>query len=829
MTLVLNPITSSPSNLQTSVFVENGRKGLVLQFAAVDANGNPDPTGYPLNVASASVTLVIPGSPAVNMTAGFDPQPNAASFALGGQLFDNSNPPKPVGQSVIVYYNGNFPPNTSITLSVTGVVGANGAPQPPPSPTFPNSVTFTSESTPQTPPRAPSQIELVFDISGSMGLPPIDNPLPPPSPQTRMAALQSAAQGFFLALPHYAWAGDRVGLAYFSDQATTKLYKPPPPAGVTLTSNMVSAVDTNSLNLMKADILAQGPTNSTSITSGLQLVQTAGFSKETNAFTKPKQIVVLFSDGDQNSTPPALIDDPPTPAMGTTPGSISIGGQKYPIDQIIPITAGALSDHGNTLQTEIGQALNNNQSFHVLQGPDVETFFTQVLTDTVLGDKVELVRDETGSVSRPIVAEVKRIAAESKPVATISNTTQVTQKFLANKNDLSLGILLTWTPNSVPDPDGARRTALLLTLTAPDGTVVNLTGRTTFAPGTSFTMVRFPLVQAKKVIDPTGEWTIGLDIGPDSPASQLNYHMIVLLDNPTLASEYRIAAQDIGTGEPVPLQVTLTEHGAPVPAAVVSAELIGPSNGLGNVLSTQPTPSGTANTGGDAIRSAAMNKLLLLLKSQSALFGTTSPTTVNLNDLGGGNYGVTFAGADKEGHYRFKVTVAGSSSQGPFQRTRVVTVFVRCKPDPAQTQVALLPSTNPLLLSLKVTPRDRLGSFVGPDLLPALTVLSSQGTIQQPLTDNLDGSYQISYLLPAPGSDPVITIGLGGTTITTTTGNCLRYGNCTGPPCVVQPCSAASAAQPCPPRVAQPCPPYVYQPPPRRKFFFWCRVVELRR
>ena len=91
-----------------------------------------------------------------------------------------------------------------------------------------------------------------------------------------------------------------------------------------------------------------------------------------------------------------MIDDPPTPAMGNTPGSISIGGQKYPIDQIIPITAGTLSDLGNTLQTEIGQALNNNQSFHVLEGTDVETFFTQVLTDTVLGDKVELMPTKPG-------------------------------------------------------------------------------------------------------------------------------------------------------------------------------------------------------------------------------------------------------------------------------------------------------------------------------------------------------------------------------------------------------------------------------------------------
>ncbi len=370
---------------------------------------------------------------------------------------------------------------------------------------------------------------------------------------------------------------------------------------------------------------------------------------------------MLFSDGDQNTAP---LLDTPTPAMGNTPGSVSIAGTPYqPIDHIIPITAGALTDNGNMLQSQIGQALNNNQSFHVLTSQDLATFFAQALADAVQGDKLETVRDEIGTVSK---------------------TVPVTQKFLANQNDLSLGILLTWTPPSTGAGERRQLTRLPLTLTAPDGTVVDLSGRRTFAPGTSFTMVRFPLVQAKKRIDPKGEWTIGLNLGPDSIVSQLDYHMIVLLDNPTLASEYRIAAQDIGTGEPVPLQVRLTEKGEAVPAAVVSADLIGPSNGLGNVLSTQPTPSGTANTGGDVIRSAAMNKLLLLLASQGALFGTTSPTTVNLNDLGGGTYGVTFAGAGQEGHYRFKVTVAGSSSQGPFQRTQIVTAYVRCKPDPAQ-------------------------------------------------------------------------------------------------------------------------------------------------
>src|SRR5262249_10156676 len=134
---------------------------------------------------------------------------------------------------------------------------------------------------------------------------------------------------------------------------------------------------------------------------------------------------------------------------------------------------------------------------------------------------------------------------------------------------------------------------------------VNVDGRTRVGPGLSVTTVNLPQAKGKKtLIDPKGEWTIEL-FTSDRTSPSLDYHLMVVLDNPTIVTEYRIDSLDAGTGESVPVRVKVTDAGAPVQNAAVVAEPVGPLNGVGNILSTQPTPTGTPNTSGDAVRSEA--------------------------------------------------------------------------------------------------------------------------------------------------------------------------------------------------------------------------------
>ncbi len=63
-----------------------------------------------------------------------------------------------------------------------------------------------------------------------------------------------------------------------------------------------------------------------------------------------------------------------------------------------------------------------------------------------------------------------------------------------------------------------------------------------------------------------------------------------------------------------------------------------------------------------------------------------------------------------------------------------------------------------VLVHLQATPKDRFGSFLGPDYLPHLEITSTEGTVELPISDTLNGSYEITYRLPSTTSNP--TIGL---------------------------------------------------------------------
>jgi VWA domain-containing protein len=579
----------------------------------------------------------------------------------------------------------------------------------------------------------------VFDISGSMGLPPIANP-PPGSPYpTRMAALKDGAKAFFLNAPQQAWLGDKVGVVYFSTTATAV---PGPMGGP---SNMFYALDQAKMNALLTNIQGQNPTASTSIGAGLTTASNLGFKLEAAG---AKKVVVLFSDGEENTDP--KVDD----GSGTaTPKKAMMDL----FDRIIPVTAGDMTAPGFLLQNNIGLAKNKSPySFHVTTPTDLNTAYTQSMAEIFTGtDKLEMVRDATG---------------------TIAAGKTVTEKFLGNTDDTVLSILVTWSPSSIATgpvefPEKANIT-LPFKLIAPDGTVIDTKGRTQSTQGMSVTTVRFPIAKTKKdLVQNKGEWSIELNasdpVMPKFKIANLNYQLIVLLDNPTLTSDFRIDAKDVGTGEAVPIRVKLAEKGKAVKNAAVVAELSGPNAGLGDVLATSKMPAGNPNIGNDKIRNDAQKKLLLLLAdpANAKLFGMSGLPQLTLQDDGAGTYGAQLLSTDKEGHYRFRVVVLGKSSQGDFQRTQTLTVFARAKPSPKNSNFVRLPSENPTTMLLKVTLKDAFGRFLGPDYLSLLKVSSSEGTLLDPLTDKNDGTYEISFKLPSATSNPNITIAVGGKTV----------------------------------------------------------------
>ncbi len=715
---------SKPTDSQTGVPREAGRKGLLFHFKFQDGADLDSNVGFPLDLSAATVTLQIGTAPALLCTPGNSPAPNNASFvAVDGLDADGAI------DTVKILYNGDFPPNTPIKVSVSGARSAipavvqNGDP---------HVITFTTGNST---PRLPADIELVFDISGSMSLP--ANPSNP-SGASRMDALKAASQGVIHILSDYAWVGDKVGVVYFNSSAS---------AFPTSMPNLISVQDTAGVNSIANNIQSQVPTTSTSIGAGLLLANTAGFAADSGA--GHNNIVILFSDGEQNT--------PPTVAVSGS--TITVNGTTYAADSICPIVTGEMSSPGFTLQQNIAVAKFGGQYSYASDTSSLMSGFANALETLLVGDKLESVLDVSD-----------KIAAKTK----------IHHKFPANRDDVALSVLLSW---SGPTNSLSISNLMALRLFAPDGTEVDLTHRLKSDAGMCFATVQFPVFQNGTKISNQGEWTIELNT-LEGRFESLDYHLIVMIDNPTIASDFRFMATDIGTGENIPVQASLKDGKTPLLNATVTADLAGPDNGLGNLLSTLAMPSGSANPGGnDVVRSAAEAKLLLLLNdpATAGLFGNQSLPFAQLLDNGlaangdgtanDGIYSALFRGASKEGHYQFLVTARGSTpGQGNFQRTRLMTVFVRPKADASKTDFKLVSSTvqadGSVIAQLSATPKDALGNYLGPDYLGNLDVRSTAGTVSSALNDNLDGSYGISFSLPSISSDPIFTLTVMGQDIT---------------------------------------------------------------
>lgn len=746
--LFADPQTSNPSNGQglttgtAPVPREMGKKGLVYRFKFLQG-GNPESNaGFPLNMTAAQVMVTF-GTTSETCLATATPAANKCGYTLVDGP-DNDG----VDDAVRIIFNADFPPATEVTYRVTGAKDNFGNVQDPN--TSPDvDVTFKTGTLPPAPPRSPGSTELVFDISGSMDMPAV--PAVPGSDLKRLRVLKDAAALFFLLLPDYRITGDKLGVVYFSTTATAYDLTP----GGT---NLELATDNGKVGLLNTSIQNQNPTYSTSIGGGLSVANTAGFAADPTP--NQRKGVLLFSDGEQNK-PPCVGNLTTAPCNGTLGSSpLRLNGVPYPADiTVCPVTAGQQSAPGFVLQREIGQFGNcPNIHLHISDGAenlalaDMKSFFAEFFTTAFSGDKLEIARD--------VVDTVPRLGSSTEP-------------FFASAHDVAMSIVLSWS--------GTKIRRLPFSLKAPNGALIDLTKFLRSSQNLRVATLPLPLVQNGVRIDPKGQWEV--TVIDSLGQSDAGYHLMVLLDNMTIASEFRSAGHDLGTGEPIPIQVKLTEGGAPVLGAIAAAQLQGPQNGMGNILSTTPTPPGTPNPGGDQFTSEAAQKLSLILSdtAHAGLFRDKGFPTLPLLDNGqqsngdsvanDGIYTGLFRGATQEGHYHFAVAAQGTTpTNGDFQRTWKLVTFVRPKPSAGNTEVSVVSSTSQAnggeIDVLKAVPKDNLGNYVGPGYIGYLDIaIPAPATVVTPLKDKLDGSYEVSYKLPPTNLNPPVTLTVMGDTV----------------------------------------------------------------
>lgn len=714
-TLFPDPLGSSPTDGETGTDRNAGRKGLEFHFKFFDSTLAENGAGFPLDLSSASVTLKPTPASSIACSAAPPSVPVPADQCRFSVIdgFDGDMEQ----DTVQILYNGTFAASQPVEFSVAGAKANQGTLQS----GDPNVVHFQTGAAA---PRPNASLELVFDTSGSMAWPAV-----PGGGTSRMDALRHASEGFFQGLLDWSMLGDKVGLVYFSSSATP-LEPSPPDANP---SNLRSAKDGAILGQLQASLAAKVPSGSTSIGDGLQKANELGFANDSTP--NPRRLVLLFSDGEQNTGI----------QVSVAGGAVKLDGTGYPSDiGVCPVTAGRSTAPGFALQQAIADAACSGQNAHVRDDQesfvlaDLETFFVQALGDAVIGDKLEVALDRRGDLAQG--------GAES-----------VT--FLANPEDVAMSILLSWTGQK-------ERDFLSFTLKAPDGTPIDVSSRTRTGRNRSFTTLRLPVRAAGAVVDPAGTWTLELS-GQDMQAATLDFHLMVILDNRSIVSAFGSRTADAGTGESIELAVTLKEAGSPIEGATVVAYLVGPEQGLGDVLSDAPTFTGTSPLVDTGANDAAQQKLRDLLQSAEHrhLFQDVPLPDVVFTDQGGGSYSGVFGETVEEGHYQFAINVRGTAAtNGAFQRHRRLSVFVRPKPDPSTSTIGIVSKSTAggfTDVMLELTPRDTLGNRLGPGYVGALVVSCPTCSATTPLTDQLDGSYRIGFRHPE-GTDPSIEIGVLG-------------------------------------------------------------------
>ena len=724
-----------------------------------------DPLDYPLKGNAATVSLR-PSTAGAAVNCSFSATVPVLSPTNAGTCTFRVSAS---GTNVEIYYLGLLAKNENIRYTISGLQPAVGAH---------TQKAFDSDTVlPGTPPsptlaRKPARLVLVFDKSGSMdwSAKPADascGPLyTPVAACRRWNILQSAATQLVNVAKAYAIPGDQLGVVFFDSTASN--------------TGGIAAMTPVTLGAVSGAIASRGPGGSTSIGAGVENLK-AGLIASNSNFNN---MTLLFTDGEQNTAPflvsdgaqlliNATVDQPFGTAWAPSPNQIGLCTFRLRPDD--PAGPGGTTTLQEIANRGCAGLMNSSATLDAL-APDLIQFFLQVLSATLIGDKLELLASiqgqQAGSTGAP---------------------PPVVLPFKTSKQDLAFTLLLNWdsefqsqgTPDLTLTKDGVSFSPLQDPAFVVDQGIdhVSLTLRAPFCNAT------------KKCVKPDGDWSLTVKPGSiillaakpkAKPAAAAttpgagHYGLFVMSDNASLASSYAVTQATKGVGQPLQLTATLAEGGKPLTglaAGAVRAFVSAPGAGLGNVLSASPTAPG-APAPVDPF-SAAGRKVQAMLADPVerakllAALALGAGTGIPLAETSPGVYSAPFPATLSEGVYRVSFRVAGSSAgNGDFMRLYNTDHYVPVMPDPAATAKSLVRTALPPCrfaggcFTLTLKPVDGAGNLVGPGKVGIIFAPPFNGEFTSPTVDNLDGTYTASVGYNAEGAKPpVITVGGVGITL----------------------------------------------------------------
>lgn len=691
---------------------------------------------YPLNGAAATVQLrAKTGGPTINCT--FNAAVPVLTASNGGTCtFRMSNTAGQI-DTLEIFHLGMLAGNIRVTA--TGIAASGGG----------NTVDPYDSDTviPGTPPapaagpplsRLPARMVLVFDKSGSMAWSsklngdPVCGALFSPNPDCQRWKVLRRATGQMVSVAKaYQLPGDQLGVVFFDNDASN--------------TGGVAAMTNATLDAVLTAIDSRSPGGGTSIGDGIDNLQSAVTGGDNANFNNT---MLLFTDGAQNTSKFLVWDG----------ADLRINATNSPIGGTLVRPAGKqlslcpfrlrMDDPSDPDSSSLLQNIANYSGCGAL---NIETtldnppagavqYFLQVLADTLIGDKLELIQVAKG--------EQAGVAGAGTPALDMS--------FKTSKKDLAFTILLGW--DQAFQADGRPNIKL-----SKDGVDFDPLHNPRFTVSGSQDHValtlRAPFCGVNgKCVSSDGDWK--MQVVRTLPRGLGHWNLFVISDNASIVSRYNVNQSKSGIGEPLQLKATLTEGGKPLvglPAGTVRAFISGPELSLGNILSDGKGKAGDAPQG-DALSAAGLKVQAMLAdpaqrdKILKAL-ELGAEKGIELKETSPGVYTGEYPATLAEGVYQVSYRIDSTSSDnGAFTRVYTTDHYVQVAPDAAATAKTIkhepvrpCPSTFAGgCVQLSLTPVDAKGNRLGPGKSASFQLVQPfEGGIVGDVTDNLDGSYTL--------------------------------------------------------------------------------------
>lgn len=569
-------------------------------------------------------------------------------------------------------------------------------------------------------------VVLALDHSGSMGIPSCQGC------GTKQAVLSNAVEMFLSTWQALANAQDRVGITYFR----TNLTEFTATNGETLVPLLP---DTAAL---VADVQAEAATSSglTAMGGAVQkgIADLQGITGQLRRIG-PNRHVILFTDGLQNVNPkiednagqqlvlqnaPGFVDagiavslTDPLSSYGVTVDAIGIG--------VSPDSQTLLAD----LTTETG-----GQSHFSTDTNAINQFFTMTLVDTLRDASPQLIAYRRG---------------------TMSNDEQV-EAFEVNAGAEQIVLRLSWTPGDTLD-------------FRVEKAGVDLTGAGQWSGSGFFKIftLDLPAAHGGAAVEAAGEWRMVIRGQPGT-----RYEAAAIVDEPQLDYRVSIIGGDHRVGGTLDLDVRMSVAGRPIDTARITARVERPIDSIGNVLADYPTPAAPAPIAFEPLTSAGQRAAITAMQDEK-LWQRLQPTadTVELKSTGPGTYGGSFGETKVPGIYTVTFEIeAEDRALGTVRRSHSVSTRVRvAAADFDASTIRLRPVADTdrgREVALRLTPRDNLGNYFGPDRGRLIAVKGTAAKTKGTVRDLGNGTYEVPLILPVDG-DPDITLSIAGADIFT--------------------------------------------------------------